>query len=563
MCKKTAIFIILIYLIFSYTSILSAHTENNYSKEHHHEKYHDDDDHDHDHDEDNDGHNNEHSHHHQQDHNHEHDHEHEHNHNHKHGHNHGHDHGEHHDHHDEGIKLTQEQIKASNIVVSEASKGSLSKNITLNGEIKINTNNQTHHVARASGICQKIFFNVGDKVQEGQILAVLDSAVMGQAKSEYYERFNQTAISEMNLERAKIMNQNVNKLLKALSKMPDNTDSLLNDNNSDMGEYRAKLIAAYSEFIISKKSFDRKSKLFKDKIISENDYLNAKSAYDKARAEYFSVRDTIAYEVKQRLFEIEQSHKTDEFRMYSAEQNLRILGLTTNDIAKLNISGAVYQKECVDNSCIYNEKNAKHSHSNGEMFSHVEIKAKRSGTVIARNIELGEEAESNKTIFTIADLDSVYADLQASSKDLSSLKEGQKVTIVSDEEDKTIGKIITVSPIISEDTRTAMVRVLIDNHDNRFRPGSFVTGKINISADNLPIVLPKEAVQNIKGSNVVFVESDDGFKPVDVVVGREDSGNIEVISGIKTGTKYVAKGAFTLKSIVVTSGIDPHAGHGH
>ena len=81
----------------------------------------------------------------------------------------------------------------------------------------------------------------------------------------------------------------------------------------------------------------------------------------------------------------------------------------------------------------------KHSHSNGEMFSHVEIKAKRSGTVIARNIELGEEAESNKTIFTIADLDSVYADLQASSKDLSSLKEGQKVTIVSDEEDKTIG----------------------------------------------------------------------------------------------------------------------------
>ena len=174
MCKKTAIFIILIYLIFSYTSILSAHTENNYSKEHHHEKYHDDD-HDHDHDEDNDGHNNEHSHHHQQEHNHEHEHDHEHNHN----HNHGLDHGEHHDHHDEGIKLTQEQIKASNIVVSEASKGSLSKNITLNGEIKINTNNQTHHVARASGICLKIFFNVGDKVQEGQILAVLDSAVMG------------------------------------------------------------------------------------------------------------------------------------------------------------------------------------------------------------------------------------------------------------------------------------------------------------------------------------------------------------------------------------------------
>lgn len=426
MGKKAAIFIVIIYLVFSYTSILSAHTEGNHLKGQHsaepnHDYHHDDDD-----DED------------EQSHNHKHNHDHSHNHNHEHEHNHIHSHGhDEHDHHDEGIKLTQDQIKASNIVVSEATKGSLSKNITLNGEIKINTNNQTHHVARASGICQKLFFNNGDKVKEGQILAVLDSAVMGQAKSEYYERFNQTAISEMNLERARTMNQNVNKLLKSLAKMPENTDNLLNDNNSDMGEYRAKLIAAYSEFIIGKKSFDRKSKLFKDKIISENDYLNAKSAYDKARAEYFSVRDTTAYEVKQNLFEIEQSHKTDEFRMYSAEQNLRILGLDTNDIAKLNLSGAVYQKECIDNSCIYNEKNNKHFHTNGEMFSYVEIKAKRSGTVIARNIELGEEAESNKTIFTIADLDTVYADLQASSKDLSSLKEGQQVTIISDEEDKT------------------------------------------------------------------------------------------------------------------------------
>jgi cobalt-zinc-cadmium efflux system membrane fusion protein len=330
-----------------------------------------------------------------------------------------------------------------------------------------------------------------------------------------------------------------------------------------MGEYRAKLISAYSEFIISKKSFDRKSKLYKDKIISENDYLNVKSAYDKAKAEYYSIRDTIAYEVKQKLFELEQSHKIDEFRMYTSEQNLRILGLTTNDIAQLNISGAVYQKECVDNSCIYNEKNAKHFHTNEEMLSHIEIKAKCSGTLIKRNIELGEEADSNKTIFTVADLDTVYADLQASSKDISSLKVGQKVTIISDEEDKTIGKIIMVSPIISEETRTAIVRVIIDNHDNRFRPGSFVVGKIEISAENLPIVLPKEAVQNIKGSNIVFVESDEGFKPVDVIIGREDSKNIEIIKGIKAGTKYVSQGAFTLKSIVVTSGIDPHAGHGH
>ena len=123
--KKTIISLLFIYLVFSYTSMLSAHTEGNHIKEnhseHHHEHHHHGD-YDDEHDE------------HDEHHDHKHEHAHEHNHDHEHEHEHEHSHDEHgHDHHDEGIKLTQDQIKASNIVVSEATKGSLSKNITLNG----------------------------------------------------------------------------------------------------------------------------------------------------------------------------------------------------------------------------------------------------------------------------------------------------------------------------------------------------------------------------------------------------------------------------------------------
>lgn len=460
------------------------------------------------------------------------------------------------------IQLTKDQQKAANIKISKASSGILAKTINLSGEIRVNTDNQSHHIARANGICRKINFDLGDKVEKDEVLAVIDSAVLGQSKSEYYEAFNQTAISEMNLERAKNIYNNVSKLLLALSKTPENTESL-QKSDLEMGEYRAKLIAAYSEYINNKKNFDRKNKLFKDKIISENDYMNSKSTFDKAKAEYFSVQDTTAYEIKQRLFAAEQTHKTDEFRMYTAEQRLRILGLNTKDIDQLKINGAVYQMECTSNSCIYTTSDNKHYHENKEKFSHIEIKAERSGTLIRRNLELGEEAENNRIIFTIADLDNVWAVLQVSSKDISSVKLGQKAVVISDEGDKTIGEVTMLSPIINEETRTAAIRVLIDNHDNRFRPGSFVTANINISAENLPIVLPKEAVQNIKGTNVVFVETDHGFEPIDVITGREDSENIEILEGLEAGTKYVSAGAFTLKSIVVTSGIDPHAGHGH
>lgn len=539
---------------------LKAFAEIHQHQEHGHD--HEDYDHDHEgHDHDHKGHDHDHEghdhHHEDHDHDHEgHDHDHEgHDHSHK-GHNHdGHD-------HDDSIKLTEEQIKSSNIVISEAGKGKLSKQISLNGEINVNTDNQIHHIAKAKGICQKINYTLGDEIRKGDVLAVVDSAVLGQAKSEFFETFNQTVISEKNLERAYTVKQNVAKLLNSLSKMPENTESLQN-NKGDMGEYRAKLISAYTEYLTSKKSFERKSKLYKDKIVSENDYLSVKSEYEKARAEYFSIQDTTNYEISKNLFEVEQTHKSDEFKMRTAEQNLRILGLSHEDISKLKISGEIFQKECTDVHCYENEKIKKHYHTDEKSFSNIDIKSELSGTLIARNIELGEETEDGKVIFTVADLKTVWAVLQVTSKEVSIIKNGMEVTIISDEGKKTIGKVVMVSPVINEETRTASVRVLVDNSDGRWCPGSFVTGKVSISAEDLPIVLPKEAVQNVKGSNVVFVKSDKGFKPVDVVVGREDSENIEIVSGLKAGTKYVSSGAFTLKAIVVTSGLDPHAGHGH
>ena len=557
MRKKLTILFIFIYLFFGYASNtqIEAHQDLNH-KEHSHEHGHESD---HEHDDD---HEHDHEHNHEHEHDHEHEHEHEHNHNHEEEHEHDHHHHDHEHGHENLIKLTEEQRKASGITVSTASNGVLSKNISLNGEIQINTLNQTHQVAKAAGICHKINCVLGDKVEKGQVLAVLDSAVLGQAKSEYYEVFNLLAISKMNLERARTLNKNVTSLLQKLAILPENIDFFQKENSSDMGEYRAKLLSAYTEFINNKKNMSRKNKLFKDKIISENDYLNAKSSFDKASAEYFSIQDSTSFEIKQKLFEAEQTQKINEFRKNTAEQNLRILGLSTDDIEKLNISGAIYQKECTNDHCDDIGK-GKHFHNDPSTFSQIEIKAERTGTLIAANIELGESVENNKIIFTIADLNNVWAVLQASTKDVSSIKKGQSVVIISEDGVKTIGKVVMVSPLINEETRTATVRVLIDNQDNRFRPGSFVNGEINISAKNLPVVISKEAVQNINGSNVVFVDSESGFKPVDVTIGREDSEKIEIIKGLKAGTKYVSSGAFTLKAIVVTSGIDPHAGHGH
>lgn len=462
------------------------------------------------------------------------------------------------------IEITAEQIEKAGIKTVIAGPGKLGHSITLNGEVSVNSELQVHHVARAPGIAEKIEVTSGDYVRKGDLLAVIDSSELAEAKSAYYEIFNEVALSLLDLQRARNISENTKKLLAQLQKNPD-LDSLQKTAPGDMGEHRARLLSSYAEYMTSQKAFKRRQKLFKDRIISENDFLNAQSAFEKAQAEYISAQDNTRFEITQKLYDTERQQKVNEFRLRTAERRLLILGLSGKDIEMIKQHGAQIQNECTDAACRDCAfTTGRHYHQGDEdSFSRIYIKAQRSGTIIKRNIELGEEIEASRVIFTIADLSNLWALLQAPARDISLIKSGMEVTVVTSDGHQTNGRVMLVEPIINEKSRTATVRVAVSNDRNRLRPGSFVTGAIRIAADNLPLVIKRSALQNVNGDNLVFVAAEKGFRAVDVKIGREDGDNIEILAGLKAGRSYVADGAFTLKSIMVTRGLDPHAGHGH
>ncbi len=117
--------------------------------------------------------------------------------------------------------------------------------------------------------------------------------------------------------------------------------------------------------------------------------------------------------------------------------------------------------------------------------------------------------------------------------------------------------------MIGAETRTALARVVLPNSDGRWRPGLFVTARIEGGEEEVGVLIPKTALQSIDGEAVVFVETGDGFASRPVVTGRSDRSHVEVRSGLSEGERYIADGAFVLKARIVTSGLDSHAGHGH
>jgi cobalt-zinc-cadmium efflux system membrane fusion protein len=68
-------------------------------------------------------------------------------------------------------------------------------------------------------------------------------------------------------------------------------------------------------------------------------------------------------------------------------------------------------------------------------------------------------------------------------------------------------------------------------------------------------------VHTIAGESVVFVATDEGFTVAHVVIGRDGKSNLEILSGLTAGQKYVAAGGFTIKAELGKDSFGD--GHGH
>ena len=112
-------------------------------------------------------------------------------------------------------------------------------------------------------------------------------------------------------------------------------------------------------------------------------------------------------------------------------------------------------------------------------------------------------SELNHPVYVVADLSSVWVDLQVYPKDLEHIKKGQQVVISADSEiPEASGVISYVGPIVGSESRTALARVVLANESGVFRPGLFVTAQVAVSKTQAKVVVPKDAIQSLEGQEM-------------------------------------------------------------
>jgi multidrug efflux pump subunit AcrA (membrane-fusion protein) len=184
-----------------------------------------------------------------------------------------------------------------------------------------------------------------------------------------------------------------------------------------------------------------------------------------------------------------------------------------------------------------------------ESLQPYEVKSEIDGTIIKRDIALGEFVDTSKTIFIVADLKNVWVDFSVYRHESENLRVGQKILIQPNEgADKIESTISYISPFGLENTQTTLARAVVPNDNGQFRPGLFINGDVIIGETQVPVAVKAGAVQTIEDKPVVFIQAGKGFEVREVTIGDRDDERVEIKSGVAAGEKYAAENSFLLKS---------------
>jgi membrane fusion protein, heavy metal efflux system len=175
------------------------------------------------------------------------------------------------------------------------------------------------------------------------------------------------------------------------------------------------------------------------------------------------------------------------------------------------------------------------------------------GVITEKHAIVGELSDPSKSLYSVADLSSLWVQLDINEKDLAKVHKGQAatVTVGAFPDMKLKGRITYIADLLDESTRTVKARIEVANPGRKLKPEMFATVELVLPADSPPVLaVPEDTLQDLDGEKVLFVMAGNGteFVARPVETGRVAGGAVEIVSGLKEGERYAVMGGFILKS---------------
>jgi len=186
------------------------------------------------------------------------------------------------------------------------------------------------------------------------------------------------------------------------------------------------------------------------------------------------------------------------------------------------------------------------------------IRSPGKGEITFHDVTVGSKT-TDEPLLKITDFSKVWVNLSAFPENIERLKKGQSVSVYDLHQHLSEnGNISYISPQMTGG-HIARARAEIQNQNGHWRPGMHVKADVVVDNFEADVAIKTSAIQTLENQDVVFIQTDNGFKPTAVRLGRRSESDVEVLEGLTQGSRYVSENSFIIKADLLKSG----AAHSH
>ncbi len=357
------------------------------------------------------------------------------------------------------VSIDDAQAQEIGLETATVKQGFIYKTVDTPGRVGPNAELSRLVSTPSAGRVIEVTAKLGDMVKPGQIMAIIKSDPIGQIQSDLLQNALQA--------QADIQQQEV-------------------------------------QLKLSRITFERESKLFKEQVSAKADLQAAQNQLEKDNANLSALTTKLNSIIT------------------TAQERLRLLGAPPGSAKKVVITK--------------------------KLDPLVVVRANEGGLVIERTVNPGELTDGTKELFTLSDLSQVWLFADVFEKDIHDVKKDQDATVTIDSlPGHTFpAKIIWVGDSINTTTRTLPTRANVSNSDFLLKPGMFA--RLKISVGKAPVnLVPRLAVIQKGDKTLVFIDKgNDTYQEKEVQTGDNDANDIEIKSGLNLGERVVTRGSTEL-----------------
>ena len=228
----------------------------------------------------------------------------------------------------------------------------------------------------------------------------------------------------------------------------------------------------------------------------------------------------------------QQALQSAQATLASAKANVQANGqLTSGGLQQSSVD----QAKAAESVALANAKQVKVQIAKATIVSPID------GVVVNRNLNPGEYP-GTRQIFTLQQIDPIYAILRGSGQQIAKIPTGAAATIAASDLGgrKFTGRVVGVLNQIVPGSTDFQVKVRLDNPGGTLRPGMAILGRVSLPPVN-GVRVPVTAFTN-DNHNAIMTVSDDGTVRTMHVVELAEDITSAVVSGIDSGSRVVRDG---------------------